>query len=404
MNPDSGGVAQANVKFFFMLDEGAITMYINSKGARKYQNILFGLFLTAVLLGCGGGGSSSSGAPPSPPAAPIGDLSGDWLIDDTSTSSDPQCNEVTQSTVTISQTGNVTDQFGNVFSGTISGNTISWSGSYPDGAGITTIQSLSATVAADCNSLDGNSTWSYTEPGFSCSGTSVFTGTRIDPIGCGAGAPNPFANLAGTWFGILEAPNGALSTISVTIDGSGNLTDNGTGRQATITQDSAQIFSFVYTDDGTEGGFIVDPSFTHAGFLDEDFNFGVVQKGASALPAYAQQDIAATWSGRSVELDAAFNITQDYTSTATVAAADGRLTGNDSTGTTFSGFFRADAVPDFGVWQWSLTNSAGGSGLAEAFMSVDKSFIATWACDTRDDPNVNIGFPVDCAFGVWTKQ
>jgi hypothetical protein len=145
------------------------------------------LFLTSLLIlsACGGGGGGGA-----PLETPIGDVSGNWRINDTSTSTNSACNEVTQSTLTFSQSGNtgtVTDQFGNVFTGTISGNTISWSGSYPDAPGTTTINSLSGTIAPSCNSLNGTSTWSYVETGFSCSGTSVFTGTRINPIGCGTG-------------------------------------------------------------------------------------------------------------------------------------------------------------------------------------------------------------------------
>jgi hypothetical protein len=128
------------------------------------------------LVACSSSGGDST------PAPAIGDINGEWFIEESVFSQDAGCSGFDSYILTVAQTGNsvtVVDPNGNRFSGTISGATVSWTGSYPDGAGTTTINSLSATVAADCQSLsNGNATWSYSDPGFACSGTTTFTGTR----------------------------------------------------------------------------------------------------------------------------------------------------------------------------------------------------------------------------------
>jgi hypothetical protein len=82
----------------------------------------------------------------------------------------------------------VVDGDSNTFTGTISANNITWSGSYPEGAGTTTINSLRVTVAPDCNTLSGNSTWTYVETGFQCTGSGTFTGARNIASGCAGGS------------------------------------------------------------------------------------------------------------------------------------------------------------------------------------------------------------------------
>jgi len=132
------------------------------------------LFSSAIVLtGC-----SSDTA--SPPAAPIGDISGTWYITDASVSQTAGCSEVSNYNLYVTQNNNsitVVDTAANNFSGVLSGNKLTWSGSYPDGYGTTTAN-VTATIAANCMSLTATSTWSYSETGFACSGTSTATGTR----------------------------------------------------------------------------------------------------------------------------------------------------------------------------------------------------------------------------------
>ncbi|GMR21139.1 MAG: hypothetical protein BMS9Abin36_1738 [Gammaproteobacteria bacterium] len=148
--------------------------------------------LAVLLVGCpgGGGGGGGGGDGGGGLQTPIGDLTGTWNISETASSSDPSCSGSASYSLTITQSGNTitaTDARGGSFTGTISANQLSWSGSFPDGPGTTTVSSMTATVAASCNSISGNATWSYSETGFSCTGTTTFTGTRSPASGCGGG-------------------------------------------------------------------------------------------------------------------------------------------------------------------------------------------------------------------------
>lgn len=120
---------------------------------------------------------------------PIGDISGTWHITETASSSTPTCNNYLAYDLGVTQNTNavtVTDDQGNVFNGTLSGDTLTWTGSYPEGSGTTTITSMTATISSDCQNLTSKSTWSYVEPGFSCTGTSTASGykTSGNTTGC----------------------------------------------------------------------------------------------------------------------------------------------------------------------------------------------------------------------------
>ena len=218
---------------------------------------------------------------------------------------------------------------------------------------------------------------------------------------CGGGGDDssmpaglPLSALAGTWSGTLEDPVGIMHELSVTVDGSGNITqilvdtiDQGT--TGTITKVGASVFGVAFSD-ASEGGFIADASGTHAGLLDDSFDFGVLQKGAGALPAYVSADIVGPWSGYGVMLDANFDVTQTFASSATVAN-DLTFTGSDIGGA-FSGSFITDP-PTLGRWIGSYTQGTD-VGEIRAFLSVDKTFAATWACSNAPGSV----FPDDCSF------
>ena len=167
---------------------------------------LIAVSLAAVVAGCGGGGGDAAPAAPAATPAPIGNIAGVWTITETGiTSPAPECmppgNALATYPVTITQTGNALTVSGErtntatptTFQGTIKGNAASWSGSFPERGGITTINSLTATVASDCNGFSGTSNWSYVGDApstFTCTGTTQFTGTRNTASGC-TGAQSP---------------------------------------------------------------------------------------------------------------------------------------------------------------------------------------------------------------------
>ncbi len=137
------------------------------------------LLLTSAIALAGCSSSSDSTPPPSPP---IGDINGTWNITEVLTSQAAGCSGVDTYGLNVVQNGNtatLTDSNGNVFKNAVlSGNKLTWSGSYPEAPGTTT-SNATATIGANCSSLTATATWSYTETGFACSGTSAITGTRI---------------------------------------------------------------------------------------------------------------------------------------------------------------------------------------------------------------------------------
>ena len=82
-------------------------------------------------------------------------------------------------TMTITQSGNDITVLvsGLAFTGTLEGNRLRWSGSYPEEGGIITAN-VDLTISDDGNSLSGSSSWTYTDGLFSCSGTTQVSGVK----------------------------------------------------------------------------------------------------------------------------------------------------------------------------------------------------------------------------------
>ncbi len=137
------------------------------------------MLVLPILAACGGGGG---GGDPQPPEV---DLSGSWEITEVVSSSTNQCDDGPQApyTVQVDQDGNgltVTAPAGR-FTGTISGRTVSWTGSYPEDGGTTTIRSMS--LQATATSLTGSASWSWTDGTVSCSGTTQVSGRKTGGVG-----------------------------------------------------------------------------------------------------------------------------------------------------------------------------------------------------------------------------
>ncbi len=139
----------------------------------------------ALATACGGGGGDNpapaQSAPPSQQPAAV-DVSGRWQISENGTSNCPGEATFTDSyQISITQQGSslsVTTPAG-TFSGVLNGRDLSWTGSYPEDGGTTTITSLSATIAADNNSFTGSASWTWSNGTQSCSGrTDPFRGSR----------------------------------------------------------------------------------------------------------------------------------------------------------------------------------------------------------------------------------
>jgi hypothetical protein len=138
-------------------------------------------FIISLLSGCGGG--SGGGEGPAPGPSETSWVAGTW---ETSANVHNVCptfseDRVDDGTFKISQDGSsitVTDKYNNTFSGSVNGNKVSWSGSFPDPyyGGTTTYSSLDLTVNGD--SLSGTVSYTWTDGQTQCSGTAQISGNR----------------------------------------------------------------------------------------------------------------------------------------------------------------------------------------------------------------------------------
>lgn len=218
-------------------------------------------------------------------------------------------------------------------------------------------------------------------------------GSNPGPIG---GADITVDQLTGTWFGTLEDGTGDMHVVQVTVSGASitsivvdGITQSNTG---TIAKENGQVFSYLLTD-GTIGGFFVDPSSTYLAFVNDWFEFGVLQKGATALPSYVLNDIDGSWSGITIVTD--FDTFTQHTSTATCTTLTCSASASSGISSTASFIGPFDAV--HGRWIGTYTNSASSSGPVNGFLSADKQFAGTWACDAAGF------FPGDCSFSAWKR-
>jgi hypothetical protein len=217
------------------------------------------------------------------------------------------------------------------------------------------------------------------------------------------------ASLQGTWFGAYQITSSAY-TLGVDVNNSSGgisaVRRNGIsqGLTGSLSKDHGNIFDFTLSD-GTTGGFFADNNAMHVAFLNRGGDFGVLQKGASALPTYGPSDIRGSWSGYTVALDSNMNITNEGVSSAAVVYILAippnpemtLISGNDIFGS-FSGSITPSPVLGayYGNWR-----NATGSGTLRAWLSVDKTFAAVWAC--RGSTSYVVSIP-NCTFSAWRKQ
>jgi hypothetical protein len=128
--------------------------------------------MTIVGTGGGDGGGDS-------PIQTCVDVSGTWNT--TELEDATGCGEGTYTNYnefTITQSGcNISVDAGvyGTHSGTVNGSQITYTGSYPEEGGTTTIN-VNLTISG--NSLNGSATWTWSDGTYSCSGSTQITGTR----------------------------------------------------------------------------------------------------------------------------------------------------------------------------------------------------------------------------------
>lgn len=152
---------------------------------RFLQQSFKAALLGALFLGiasCGGGGTSGGTCSFTTLVPPDFDLNGTWTVSEVTSSSNFECDgEVRSYELEITVTGNTISAFspdlGTTFTGEISGNMIRWSGSFPDGAGVSTVTCAELT-ANSATSVSGTASFDFEEEDFECSGTTAITATK----------------------------------------------------------------------------------------------------------------------------------------------------------------------------------------------------------------------------------
>ncbi len=215
----------------------------------------FALGLMTVVPGCGGGSSSGGGAP-GPES--FENVAGTWETVEEIDATDCLDGEkyTKHGNYTVTQDGpNITVTDNNYdlqFTGTVNGNQISWTGSYPENDGTETA-TITVTVSGEEITGSASGTWSNSEGTYTCSWTGQISGTRIK-------APQTAAPAAPT--GLM-----ALATSSTTVslewtDNSDN--EDGFSIERSFSPDSG--FTEISSVDPDTGSYIdkdLEPSTTY---------------------------------------------------------------------------------------------------------------------------------------------
>jgi hypothetical protein len=224
--------------------------------------------------------------------------------------------------------------------------------------------------------------------------------------GGGGGAVAPAGPLAGTWLGAAEDDTGQLHAVRMTIADSRvtafEVDGADIGGSGPVSQDDAQIYSAALTfpQGQLQVVLFTDPAGAHLVYLDNFFRFGVLQKNATTLPAYASIDINSTWRGISVFTDFA-RFDWDSSSAICIVGVCSVTEVDDRMTESFTGGF--DSV--FGRWLGTsvikLPNGPDVNKVSRAFVSPDKKFAGVWRCLVGVDGTVL--FPGKCTYSAWVK-
>ena len=211
---------------------------------------------------------------------------------------------------------------------------------------------------------------------------------------------NTTVDLTGSWVGTIQDPLGSKHQLTFTISGataSAAIDGSDTGLSYQIAPLQGGIYS-VEASDGTLGGLFIDTAGTYLIYADEDGYFAIGQKGANTLPTFALIDLAATWAGYEITVDAAFDLLDTNNSSATVNG-DGSFTGSNAAGISFNQDTGGELTltnATLGAFSGNFVNSLTESGPIIVLQSADLLALASLSCSGS--------YPENCTFALWSKQ
>ncbi len=225
----------------------------------------------------------------------------------------------------------------------------------------------------------------------------------LTACGGGGGGGTGSSGLSGSWKGIYDI--GSLYEMDVVVNGTSitsvSLGGTSTGDTGSFSAVQSNIYEYVLTPSGGYGGFLADSSETHAALLDlATPGFAVLQKGATSLTTFSGNEVAGSWSGYYVHLDALENIDNVGNSSVTVSSFNGANWSFSGTGPSgaFTGSFTVGYTA--GIWYGTYTvTSSAVTGDVWVYLAPDGTFAASWACDYGATPP-----STNCSYNSWTKQ
>lgn len=220
--------------------------------------------------------------------------------------------------------------------------------------------------------------------------------------------------LNGTWLGTFDA-GGNVRTMQLTAE-NGRITGislNGTPTNLsgpiTKVANTPRAFTFelrnAANDLVSSGTLLVDAGGSHLAYLDRFFSFGVIQKGATAVPTYAQGDLNNAFpSGDVFTTNAEFTTFTQRRTSSTCTAANATTTQCEVTITGGPARAAAQLTLDnpagryLGTYTDTPSTGAPSNGTTRVYLSPDKTFAAVWNC-----VNFSTGFPATCDFSTWKR-
>lgn len=224
--------------------------------------------------------------------------------------------------------------------------------------------------------------------------------------GGGEGSSDSFG-LNGTWSGVAEDIDLNLFNASATIEDRSavQLLVDGVdfGETATITRLDSDVFEYVSSLD-IYGGLLTDPSNSYAVYVNDLWDFGVLQRNASAPFGTADVfDLDGTWSGSAIGFfgDEYFRYTASgecvagfcvFTVTSPVRDRDGNILVDLTGWQTVVSAQHAESLV-FGI-EWTNPDAA---GFGSFIMSKDQDFVGAYLC-------LPGGWLEDCEFAALVRQ